>query len=265
MAPGSVMPRNASAIWPAPRYSSTFSTTARYSRASSRARSDGATSSSTGSTCTQRALPVPGTPTPTRARCRPRTTTARSPLGSSPAVSTAATVPTLAYRPLSRRGTRTNRPSPARAAARAEPASSLSTAMVTTIPGRTTPEVRGSRGRLRVWSSSIVPIRTSARGLLFLDAASSGQHASGSALPADAAALLGRGATPDAVGLAVPDGVAEALGAHRAGGADRQGLGLFVGRGRIEDLSLSAATGGLIRPGSLLHDRNNAAWEGAIS
>src|SRR5437764_1391283 len=139
MAPGSVMPRSASAIWPAPRYSSTFSTTARYSRASSRARSDGVTSSSTGSTCTQRALPV------------------------------------------------------------------------------------------------------------------------------DAAALLGRGATPDAVGLAVPDGVVEALGAHRAGGADRQGLGLLVGRDRIEDLGVSAAAGGLSRPGSLLHDRNNAAWEGAIS
>src|SRR3954447_26711936 len=172
-------------------------------------------------------------------------------------------VPTLAYRPLSRRGTRIRRPSPLRAAERAAPASSLSTAMVTTMPGRTTPLVSGSRGRLRVWSSSIAPFRTLQRGWLFLDAAIT--TASGGALAAHAAALLGGRAAPDAVGLAVADRVVEALGAHRARGADRQRLGLLGSGGRKEDLGVSTATRGLICPRSLFHDRHNAPPLKAIS
>src|SRR4029450_11069793 len=71
-------------------------TTARYSRASCVARSV-AGGSVIGSTPTQVAVPVPATPAPMRARCRPRTTTASWPLGSSPAFSILATGPTVAW------------------------------------------------------------------------------------------------------------------------------------------------------------------------
>ncbi len=102
--------------------------------------------SSTGSTCTCSAPCAPSSPVPTRPRLTPRITSARVPFGRSPALSIAAMVPTRAYRP-STRGTSTIRSPASAAAAPARFASSVSSAIVTTICGSTTPCVRGSRGR----------------------------------------------------------------------------------------------------------------------
>src|SRR5438552_8608906 len=142
------------------------------------------------------------------------------------------------------------RPSAKRAAASALAASSLSTAMVTTIPGRTTPVVRGSSGRLRVCRSSIVSVGTPAGRRLFL--ASSSSPAAG-----DAAALLGCRAAPDAVRLPVAQRVLEALGPDGARGADGESLGLLVGRGRIEGLGVEIAAGRARCPGAIPHARVN--------
>ena len=101
------------------------------------------------STWTQTASPVPGTPTPTTARWRPRITSASVPLRSAPTSSIVATVPTRAYRP-SARGTSSSRRSTspeAAAASTAARASSDSIVRVTTMPGRTTPVVSGRSGR----------------------------------------------------------------------------------------------------------------------
>ena len=65
---GSVMSRSAAAMRPAPRLCKMFSSTARYSRASSLTAGVGSTSLR-GSASTQRASPVPGTPVPMVARC----------------------------------------------------------------------------------------------------------------------------------------------------------------------------------------------------
>src|SRR5664279_1079600 len=113
---GSSTSARRSASRPAPLDSRMFSSTARYSRASSCASSE-ADGSSTTSTCTQRAWPVPGTAVPNRARSIPRTATADSPPGSSPLSTSSATTPTVAYRP-SMNGTMTSRPpaAPAEAA-----------------------------------------------------------------------------------------------------------------------------------------------------
>jgi hypothetical protein len=63
-----------------------------------------------------------------------------------------ATTPTLAYRPSTRGTVRRSASSPSAVAPRAARASSDSIVSVTTIPGRTTPVVRGSRGK--AWMSS---------------------------------------------------------------------------------------------------------------
>ncbi len=89
---GVEIPRRNSATPGTPRASTMFSMTARYSRASWVARSVAA-GSSTGSTWTHVARPVPGTPSPTIARCRPRMTSASVPLRRRPTSSTWATVP----------------------------------------------------------------------------------------------------------------------------------------------------------------------------
>ncbi len=104
-----------------------------------------ASGSSIGSASTQRALPVPGTPVPMVARWSPRIATAGVPPGRSPSSITSATTPTLAKRP-SMWGTSSRRPPAERADSTAARASSDSSAMVNTIPGRTTPEVSGSNG-----------------------------------------------------------------------------------------------------------------------
>ncbi len=125
-----------------------FSITARYSRASSTAEVEfPASSSPMGSTSTHRARPVPGTAVPNRARPTPRTATAAIPPGRSPRSVISATTPTDAYRP-SMNGTITSEFPAATAASTAAMASSDSRAMVKTIPGSRTPEVKGSRGRL---------------------------------------------------------------------------------------------------------------------
>ena len=72
-----------------------FSTTARYSRASSTVSSVAAGSATT-STSTHRALPVPGTAVPRRARSTPRTATAGMPPGRAPDSMMSATTPTSA-------------------------------------------------------------------------------------------------------------------------------------------------------------------------
>ena len=94
--PGSVTSASRSASRPAPRLTRMFSTTARYSRASSAASSERRASSAMTSTSTQRACPVPGTAVPSRARSMPRTATAGIPPGSSPVSMTSATTPTEA-------------------------------------------------------------------------------------------------------------------------------------------------------------------------
>ena len=111
--------RSVSAMARAPRLSRMFSSTARYSRASSRAAGVSAGSgsaasgsgaaaavssasgnmeplmaSATSSTWTHRARPVPGTALPNRARLSPLTTMAVEPPGSSPTSRILATTPT---------------------------------------------------------------------------------------------------------------------------------------------------------------------------
>ena len=81
----------------------------------------------------------------------------RVPFGRSPALSIVATVPTVAKRP-SIRGTSTSWLPAAAAAAPARLASSVSSAIVTTICGSTTPWVRGNRGSSCVWVSDIVRV-----------------------------------------------------------------------------------------------------------
>ena len=93
--PGSEIPRRNSATCGMPRDSTMFSRVARYSRANSMACGDG-WPSWMGSICTQVAEPVPGTPTPTTPRCRPRITTASAPPRTRPSSSTLAIVPTRA-------------------------------------------------------------------------------------------------------------------------------------------------------------------------
>ena len=121
-----------------------FSSTARYSRASSWAAVVGS-GSARGSTSTHSASPVPGIPVPMTARESPRMATAGRPPGRSPSSITSAITPTLAKRP-SMWGTSRSRPPEERADSTAARASSDSSAMVKTIPGRTTPEVSGSNG-----------------------------------------------------------------------------------------------------------------------
>ena len=141
---GSVISRNCAAMRPAPRLSRMFSSTARYSRASSLAAGVGS-GSSRGSASTHRASPVPGTPVPMVARRSPRMTTACRPPGRSPSSMTSAMTPTAAKRP-SMWGTSSRRPPADRADSTAARASSDSSAMVKTIPGSTTPEVKGNNG-----------------------------------------------------------------------------------------------------------------------
>ena len=121
-----------------------FSSTARYSRASSLTAGVGS-GSARGSASTQSASPVPGTPVPMTARPSPRTATAGSPPGRSPSSMTSAITPTVANRP-SMWGTSSRRPPAERAASTAALASSDSRAMVKTIPGSTTPDFSGSNG-----------------------------------------------------------------------------------------------------------------------
>ena len=141
---GSVTSRRAAAMRPAPRLCKMFSSTARYSRASSLAAGVGS-GSTTGSASTHRASPVPGTPVPMVARPSPRRATAGRPPGRSPSSMTSAITPTAAKRP-SMWGTSRSRPPAERADSTAALASSDSRAMVNTIPGSTTPDLRGSNG-----------------------------------------------------------------------------------------------------------------------
>ena len=139
--------RSCAAMRPAPRECRMFSSTARYSRASSWAAWVGSGSVS-GSASTHRASPVPGTPVPMTARPSPRMATAGRPPGRSPSSITSEITPTLAKRP-SMWGTSNRRPPAERAESTAARASSDSRAMVKTIPGRTTPDLRGSNGSVR--------------------------------------------------------------------------------------------------------------------
>jgi len=141
---GSVISRSDAAMRPAPRVCRMFSSTARYSRASWWAAGVGS-GSVMGSASTQRAFPVPGTPVPMTARWSPRMATAGRPPGRSPSSMTSATTPTRPKRP-SMWGTSSSRPPAERADSTAARASSDSSAIVKTIPGSTTPEVRGSNG-----------------------------------------------------------------------------------------------------------------------
>ena len=93
--PGSVTSARRSANRPAPRLNRMFSTTARYSRASSVV-SSVAGASATTSTSTHSALPVPGTAVPRRARSSPRTAMAGMPPGRAPDSMISATTPTEA-------------------------------------------------------------------------------------------------------------------------------------------------------------------------
>ena len=160
--PGSVTSASRSASRPAPRLSRMFSTTARYSRASSAASSVAGLLGDAISTSTHRACPVPGTAVPSRARSMPRTATAGMPPGSSPGLhdlghhadrGVAAVDEGDEHEMAAGRLGRLGRGL----------ASSDSSAMVKTIPGSTTPEVRGSRGRF--WTAAGAPAR-SLRGLL---------------------------------------------------------------------------------------------------
>src|SRR2546421_1870846 len=73
------------------------------------------------------------------------------------------------------------------------------------------------------------------------------------ALPDDAPAfLLGR-AAPDAVVLAVAQGVLEAGGADRTRAADRLGRLRGVIRARVEDLGIQAPACRLLAPGQIRH------------
>src|SRR5437588_4066455 len=150
------------------------------------------------------------------------------------------------------------RPSAERAAARAAAASSLSTAMVTTMPGRTTPEVSGRSGRLRVCRSSMVSVGTPAGCRLFLARSSS-------AATGDAAALLGGHAAPDPVLFAVAQGLLQTLGPDGAGGTDGESLGLFLGRGRKEDLGVEISACSFRSPGAIPHDHQNVLSRLVIS
>ena len=157
-APGSVVVRSSSGRRRDRRRSASTESTARSSRPSSSARGD-ATSSVTSCASTHSAVPVPATPVPRTARCRPRMIAAARPLGSSPDSSTTATVPTRAYRP-SMRGTSRSRPSPSFAATTAARASSVSSVRVATVLGSTTPVARGSTGNAWVSVSSGIGLRS---------------------------------------------------------------------------------------------------------
>ena len=99
---------------------------------------------------------MPGTAVPRRARSMPRTATAgHARRAARPRSMTSATTPTEAYRP-SMNGTSTKWPPAASAASAAALASSDSRAMVNTMPGSTTPEVSGSRGRFWLFSPSVL-------------------------------------------------------------------------------------------------------------
>ena len=150
-ASGSSMPRRTSARRRPPSCSSSARKAARSSVP--RARASSVTGGSTGSASSHRAAPVPATPPRSRARCSARTTRAGVPEGRAPRDSIVATVPTVAWRP-SRRGTRRSRSSSPTASTAAR-ASSVSRAIVSTMPGSTTPLVRGRTGRVRVVVSGV--------------------------------------------------------------------------------------------------------------
>src|SRR5207248_6433732 len=105
--------------------------------------------------------------------------------------------------------------------------------------------------RLRVWRSSMVSLGTPQGVPVFLASSSD-------AFAPDPTSLLGRGAAPDAVRLAVAQRVVQTLGPDRARGTDGDGLGLLVGRGRIEDLGVEAPACRARRPGSIPHGQHNA-------
>src|SRR4051794_31362915 len=132
-------------------------TSALYSLASSRARPV-AGGSSIGVASTQSAAPGPVTPAPICARPSPRTTAARSPLGSLPTCSRTAIVPTAAYRPSSRGTMMTLRASALLcAASTAAWISGSSSRTGTTMPGSTTESASGSTGSFSV---SVMPRST---------------------------------------------------------------------------------------------------------
>jgi hypothetical protein len=153
--PGSVISPIAAARRPAPRRSRMPSSTARYSRASSRARSDATGLSGRGSVVTQVARPAPRTPVPMVARTRPRTRTACRPPGSFSCCSIAPITPTAAYR-LSMRGTSTRRESAVLAASTAASTSGVSTTTVATMPGTNTPPDSGRSGSVTAPVRSVV-------------------------------------------------------------------------------------------------------------
>src|SRR3984885_11796794 len=158
------MSASRSAIRTAPRECRMFSSTARYSRASSVAAGE-AGGSTMVSAWTQRAWLVPGTAGPMAARSTPRTTTAFMPPGSSPVSTTSATTPTSEYRP-SMWGTIMKWPSAEAAASTAARASSDSRAIVNIIPGSTTPEVSGNSGKFWLCSAMAPPIGSRHESLL---------------------------------------------------------------------------------------------------
>ena len=98
---------------------------------------------------------APGTARVTVARCSPRMASVVAPPRARPMSSIFATVPTRAYPP-SMRGTIRTWPSASAPAAAAARASAVSTAMVTTMPGSTTPPVNGSRGRAATSRSGVI-------------------------------------------------------------------------------------------------------------
>src|SRR2546428_5821162 len=139
------MARTISTAAGAPRISSRFSTSALYSRASTRASSVSGLTSCTGCASTRSAEPVPASPLPGDARYRPSMTATSMPLGNRPASLTRATTATRAYAP-STRGTSRTRPSAARAASMAARASPRSSGTVITMPGSTAALFSGRSG-----------------------------------------------------------------------------------------------------------------------
>src|SRR5437667_10900659 len=122
-------------------------------RANSWARSAAGAESWTGSIWTHSASPTSATLVPRIARCSPRMTRTSTCVGRRTASSIRARVPIRAYRPPIL-GTRKTAESAPRAASMAFRESSVSRAMVTTMPGSTTPVVRGRRGTTNVFGRS---------------------------------------------------------------------------------------------------------------
>ena len=142
-----------------------FSTTARYSWASSVARADQLLGSGLGVTSAHSWPPTSAVTSPSTARTRPWTATTSVPSGRFPFSSILAITPTVAYLP-STLGSSRSRPSSLSAADTAVRASSESVGIVALIWGRTTAWVRGRTGSFRVLSG-ICFVAISLTGLSF--------------------------------------------------------------------------------------------------